>query len=260
MTTLYKQRIYCTTDSKWEYVWTETETPIVNCPTDSGHSVNANSVSVIDTLSNTEVKLQVEETPANQQKTGGKYQLLSEAFDCPGNTVTDYTFSFKYPISVLAGYIYSEASMQGDVSKIDIAKDTVIGIVTSDVNDGATGLNVNSTAIDNILAGQLVSVTDGVNASDYIVVSSVDTIGENISLSSPLVGPTGATGPAYASGSYVRVSVCFANVEFGPPGKYEIGTNTMGSSYVPAETTITFSYDNKTSTLKRPVFVMEIFY
>lgn len=43
MATFYKYRIYCDTDSKWEYIW-DTVEPTV-CPTNAGHTVNSNSVS-----------------------------------------------------------------------------------------------------------------------------------------------------------------------------------------------------------------------
>lgn len=43
MTTLYKYRIYCITDSKWEYKWNDV--PITTCPRNSEHDVNPNSIS-----------------------------------------------------------------------------------------------------------------------------------------------------------------------------------------------------------------------
>ena len=36
-------RIYCETDSKWEYLWSNSEP--TTCPTNAGHSVNSNSIS-----------------------------------------------------------------------------------------------------------------------------------------------------------------------------------------------------------------------
>ncbi len=43
MVLITKYRIYCTTDSKWEYIWNTTSP--TTCPTNGGHIVNANSVS-----------------------------------------------------------------------------------------------------------------------------------------------------------------------------------------------------------------------
>ncbi len=46
MSTFYK--IYCETDSKWEYEWGNT--PITVCPIDGGHAVNSNSVSDLEEI------------------------------------------------------------------------------------------------------------------------------------------------------------------------------------------------------------------
>ena len=41
----YKYRIYCETDSTWEYVFRTT--PPTVCPDDAGHTVNANSINLV---------------------------------------------------------------------------------------------------------------------------------------------------------------------------------------------------------------------
>jgi len=46
MSTFYK--IYCETDSKWEYEWGNT--PITVCPINGGHAVNSNSVSDLEEI------------------------------------------------------------------------------------------------------------------------------------------------------------------------------------------------------------------
>lgn len=44
---IFKYKIYCETDAKWEYVWLdENQAAPTTCPTDSGHTVTSNSVSI----------------------------------------------------------------------------------------------------------------------------------------------------------------------------------------------------------------------
>ena len=47
MTTVYRYKIYCNSDNKWEYKWDTSALSV--CPTDSGHDIN--SMSVMDELS-----------------------------------------------------------------------------------------------------------------------------------------------------------------------------------------------------------------
>ena len=39
--TVYYYKLYCETDSKWEYVWSET--PPTQCPTNTAHTIDADS-------------------------------------------------------------------------------------------------------------------------------------------------------------------------------------------------------------------------
>jgi hypothetical protein len=51
MADLYKYRIKCTTDDKYEYVWLDdAATAPTTCPIDTGHAVDVSSVSIVDTL------------------------------------------------------------------------------------------------------------------------------------------------------------------------------------------------------------------
>ena len=46
---LYKYRIYCVTDSKYEYVWLDSEASApTTCPTDTGHTVDNSNVIIVE--------------------------------------------------------------------------------------------------------------------------------------------------------------------------------------------------------------------
>ena len=55
MSTFY--RIYCETDSKWEYAWDDA--PITTCPENVGHTVNSNSISDIEPEFNEDFTLNI---------------------------------------------------------------------------------------------------------------------------------------------------------------------------------------------------------
>ena len=56
--TLYKYRVWCEADSKWEYVWLEegASEPSV-CPVNTGHAITTNKTSVVETNKDDEVAI-----------------------------------------------------------------------------------------------------------------------------------------------------------------------------------------------------------
>lgn len=51
MSTIYKYKVYCQTDSKWEHwLLSDTEAAPTTCPTNTGHTIDSSSVSVVEIL------------------------------------------------------------------------------------------------------------------------------------------------------------------------------------------------------------------
>jgi len=54
----YKYRLYCNTDTKWEYIWNDVDPGvtvahgITECPTNGVHTINSNSIKMIDLVEN----------------------------------------------------------------------------------------------------------------------------------------------------------------------------------------------------------------
>jgi len=94
ITTLYKYRIYCTTNSQWEYIY-NTSAPST-CPINVGHTVNASSVSILDqiaaiSITNTDSPYSVTQNSILCNTTSGNIILnLPKAERC-----TDMQFVFK---------------------------------------------------------------------------------------------------------------------------------------------------------------------
>jgi hypothetical protein len=255
MTTLYKWRIYCDTEQAWKYVWTENDTVGPStCPENTNHAVASNSTSQIDELKPNAVEILEEATPVGAIPTGGFFQLISRAFDCPGNTTTSSLIQYPHPISIMGGFLNTVESMVGDIVTITAAEGITVGALTSGVNINDTVINVSPTVLANVVTGRRVSLTDGTNTTDYITVISKNTVAGTITL---------RTGSPYAfsAGGLIRFQIVYCDsVELGSPGKYEMGTTKIGGTYVLPNIPILVKYTNNGSTTKRPSFIITLLY
>ena len=92
--TVYKYRIYCTTETNWVYLY-DTVAPTV-CPTSGGHSVNSNSVTLIDqfdvtNIINTDSPYSIKQNSAFCDTTSGAIVInLPKTARCP-----DTVYLFK---------------------------------------------------------------------------------------------------------------------------------------------------------------------
>lgn len=254
MTTLHKFRIYRETDSKWEYIWKEEDAVPVTCPANTVHDVNLDSASKVDILQPNITLIDSERTPLGQLPTGRNYRLITKAFDAPANQTTTTQFSFKYPVSIHAAQLTTEAKQRGDIVSVEGGKDTVIGVLTDAVALNDTEIPVSPTVIANLQVGRHVSLTDGVNTTPYIAVVSINTNTNVITLDT-------GTPYAFVGGSFVRMTVYLAQeVEIGHPGDYKLGSRTQGATYIPANTVQTVTYVNTTADAKRVCIVIETTY
>lgn len=256
MTTVYKWKIYCTTEDAFIEGWSETE--IKTCPNDTAHTVNPDSVSKVDQVSPNTVSIIQGAPPTGSLSTtpvGGFYRILGKAFDCPVSTTTDNTFSFPYPVAVTGAYIPVSSDMKGDILNVYAAQNVNVGVLTAGVAASATVIPVSLTVIQNVFIGRKVRITDGVNTTDFIEVISKNTNTNEITLA------TGITF-AFAAGSLVKLCIHYVkDMEFSEPGMYKIGVSNVNGTYIPTNIPITLSYTNNSAlVVKRPALMMELLY
>ena len=60
-------RLFCISDNKFEYTW-NTEEPTL-CPTDTSHTIDTSSITVVNVLENETIKIREESIP-----TGGNFR------------------------------------------------------------------------------------------------------------------------------------------------------------------------------------------
>jgi hypothetical protein len=249
MTSVNKYRIYCNAEATWKYSWATD--PITKCPLDTTHSVNPDSVSLVDSIEANEVIICEEKT-----KTGGHYQCISKTLTVEAGQMNSLTYSYPYPVSIICGNMNVDETQVGDCICIKLAPDTVIGAITQDilVDDGI--VYVDETSIANLFNGCLATFTDGVNTSTEVVVYEVDTNAGSIK-----VTPAVDKAFSLSSPTYVRRTIKYANqVQIGRPGSVSIGRNLIGGSYIPANVPIQLCYKNNSNQTQVAVFHIELLY
>lgn len=87
MEVVYKHKIYCETDSKWEYKLSESETLLTACPTNAGHTVTTGSSNIDSSIKPTDTRAQ------KIMETGGPDSIYV-GFQFTANTTT-YTHDEK---------------------------------------------------------------------------------------------------------------------------------------------------------------------
>ncbi len=252
MIKIYKKRIYCQTDSKWEYKLSVENEDNLTCPVDKNHKVNKNSISLVEIYEENKIKIETENIPFKSQGTKGRYQMKSKAFDCPAKACIDYTWNYSYPISIISGYLTTTESMHGDTITIDFYKKESDGILEKSTSKDDKSIFVNEAFTKNINIGNYIKIFTNTDSTDYIHINKIN---DNELLLDTQIDFK------FEKGTCIKYIVRFCEIEVGSAGKYDIGANNLNTLYLPVDTNIIFSYDNKSITLqKRPVFYLEFFY
>ncbi len=278
MTTLYKYRIYCITDSKYEYIWAETEP--TTCPTNTAHTIDSNSITIVETREPEEIKIKEEITP-----TGAHFAATTIKINAIQNTITSSTISFPFPISALSIEFVTTTDHYEDIINMVTGKDTIIGNIVANVSpatawtsqnytEGQTvtynskvytcilntvsnevptdttywqhGLRVpvSQSVIDNTSIGYFIKLDDLTNNDDTERIIKIDTTNNYIYVE---INPTNSY--LAATPTYIRQSVyTIRNYDIGPAWEHEIGASKIGGSYIPANVLVTIEYDNKSVT------------
>lgn len=293
MTTLYKYRIYCTTEGKYEYQWSESVP--TTCPTNTAHTIDATKITIVDSLDPNEVKIQEEATP-----TGGHFQIATMKVNALKNATSMATLSWPYPISALSmRYVSSgdaNTGHKGDIINVIVGKNTIIGAIGAAVtpasawtsqnytsgsvvtNNGRVytcildtvsneeppnatywqhgyALTVTTTVTENTAVGFSLNLFDGVNTDDMGRVIKVDTTNSKVYMEN---NPTNTFSPL--SPTYVRQCVhMIKDFEIGEAFEHVIGESKIGASYVPTDVVITLEYTNKSTTYDKE-FIGEVEY
>ncbi|MBA42966.1 MAG: hypothetical protein CMF62_03020 [Magnetococcales bacterium] len=252
---LIKYRIYCETDSKWEFVWREeNQSQPTTCPVDTNHNINSSSVAIVDERS--ELKVQIQEEKIT---TGGHFRLEDYTFTCLGNQTTFFEFSIPTPSSVLSYKLVVQPNMGGDEFGGIVGPDTIIGAIGSPVGTSDTTFTVTNTVIENAFLGASCNLFDGTNTDEVGFIIGIDSENSTITVQNT---PSNTYSPL--TPTYVRIGVKMANdikLPYLPNGGYmEVGQSKIGASHLPANTITRVRYKNNTSETKECHVLYEYLY
>jgi hypothetical protein len=252
MTEVNQYKIYCTTDSKWEYMWGVT--PPTTCPTNTAHSVDLSSVSVAYVVEEKTVVIQEEETP-----TGGHFAAETIVIDAGNFETKVQDLSWPIPINVLEIIVHPTSGMENDTISVDIAPNTTVGVLTATGATGTTQHYVSSTVTDNIKVGYHCCLAGHTGAMAMLGrVLEVNSASGYISTEFAISGPHDFA-PALTA---VQQDI-FMMYEHELPVSavpFPVGGSKIGSSYIPANTTIRCTYKNSSTGSKHFVATVEYLY
>lgn len=237
MPNLYKYRYTCSTEGEYIYEWREESEGVpTQCKNDPAHSIDASSITIIETQEDNEFKIQEEEI-----KTGGHFQTRMFKLTASPNGWTELDLTWDHPVSILDAEFITTSDMTDDELQVVIAPNTIIGAITAAVSSSDTILTVQQSVIDNIQVGYGVNITDLTNSDDLGVVTAIDKVNLQITVS---VAATQSFSPA--TPTYVRMSPYMAREYIiGHAGRYTIGQGKIGGSYLPAGKIMRIRYNNK---------------
>jgi hypothetical protein len=283
MTTVNQYRVYCTTDSKYVTIWDTTEP--TTCPENNGHSIDTNATTILDTIADTTVTIQEEQTP-----TQGHFAARTIKVNATKNTVTQSNIWWDYPISALMMDFITGAAHTGDCISAYIGQNTTTGALTANLSPASAwtsqnytagqtvtytaptygarvytcildtvssevptdttywrhGLecSVSSTVTSNIQLGYFLKFTDLTNSDEFLKVIHIDTSNNKVYVDTNVTNSYLAATPTYAQQTVAVIK----DYEIGEPWEHSIGDSKIGGTWLPKDTIISVSYDNKSAT------------
>lgn len=249
--TLHKYRVYCITEAQNVYTWREEGDAPTVCPNDPAHTINPNSISVLEEVSPNNLLIAQEKTI-----TGGNYRLETyrHSINAGPNVITTGQLSWPINISLIALKFFTTIDHESDIFRIYEKSD--VGSVTADVTPADTVIAVDQAVIDALAIGYHVELDDGTNIDDLGRVIAIDTTNNTITVEKAAVNSFLAS-----QSPVVRVfKKLVEKYEIGPAGKYTLLENRSVAQYLTANTILYIEYKNKSSTAKKLVFECEYLY
>lgn len=237
MTTVYYYKIWCVTENDYIFKWT-TE-PLTECPNDAGHTVDLNSVILVNTISENIVEI--------KQPTDGYFMVEDYEFvipsGTPGNVSTiDYTMDDTILLWVTSFDCTAETF--GDKFDVIVNPDTTIGVLTTTVNVSDTVLNVNSTATANAVRGMYLTLDNGVDTQNVGKIMNIDADAGTLTVKTPSTF-------TFAPGSLVKLNFYMAkNIVLNSLNKQNAGEKGFSGKEIPVGTVLRMNYTNNNGLAK----------
>jgi hypothetical protein len=239
---VYQYQIYCNTEAGHVSGWTKTVP--TTCFNNNAHSVNLNSVQIVDVIQNSEVTLKQDTIYIARTPFIEPIDILQTA---PESTQTvNYVFS---SLSSMYGFsIYSDTSNIGDRITVAPNENTQIGLIASPITANDTTIYPPAAFFLYGSVGFTLVVSDGTNTDDLGMVKTINKDNGSVVVQNAAVHnfATNNTGTLM---SYYTTK----NFRIGCAGKLDFFSDIFGGTPVPAGTSVNFIYENTSTTVTKDI-------
>ncbi len=231
--TVYKYKIYCTTEAKYVEGWGSIEP--TTCYNNTAHSVNLNSVQQLETVKNSQVK--VIEDSANIAR---NVKIVTIDFvDVPAGGTQTKTYTFDIVTSMYSYKFATDDTNKGDEITIAVNPNTVLGLITANVSAGNTFIYAPAAMFLYGWPGFNVYLSNGTNLDDLGEIRSINRVAGTITVQTAAVHNFSSTNTVMMM-TYFNMK----NLKIGPPQMYAFGEDVIGGAAVPVGTVVHFTYKN----------------
>jgi len=238
MPNLYRYRVWCNTDSQWEYNWREeSEGPQTTCPVNTAHPIDASKTSYVETVLDAQVEIKEENISGSgkYQANGWKMSIIVDPVNWQSKDI-----SFPFDIYLYSAEFQTSTNQNGDEIAFWIGPDTNLGDITADIAIGNTVINVPQSTIDNAKIGGVVKVNDGVNINDMGRILLIDKDNKKLTMETAATNIFLSATPTKIEHTLQMIRSYFVDNDH----RYQFGLSKIGGSRIPANTILQARYLN----------------
>lgn len=253
--TLNSYKLFCITEGVEVFTYGYQEAPPTVCPHDMTHSIDTNTIEVVNTYTIPGMFILVDKTQTGGNfLTYGKTAVFSST--TPG-TVQEYTISsLPFPVRVMSLIVNPGDENFLDSFNLYASPNTPIGTTTAAITAGSNTILVSATAYNALKIGYLVKIVQVPLMEEFSHMLDKAVVGSDyqITVSSNAVN-------SYSAGAVVMMSVprvLFFKIKSASPIIFS--GKAPGTSLVPANMNAMFRYTNNNGIAKTLNMVFDVFY
>jgi len=247
MSDIFYYRLYCSTEDKLVYYWGES--PPLHCPNNSQHNIDNSSITILDSRS--QQNINIIQIPAGL--TNENYRAEGQSITILPQSIFTKDYSWPYNIGIMNINLLSEIQNEGDIINGYVAPNTIIGYIINNINQGDTTFNVNSSVVQYLKIGHLITISDGVQVINIGECIAIDNVNNTFStlIPSPI---------SLSLGSYVQMTIHnLINLYLGKDS-IMLANKNLGASVIPKGIVARISYTNNSNISKTFKFMYEYLY
>jgi hypothetical protein len=233
MSTTSKYRLFCVTENANVSGWGDA-TPTV-CYNNNTHTINENSIQVIQTVASNEVTIKEDSIIVNRNaRIEGIYFTNVASY-----VSQEISYVFQYPTSMYSYTFSVDDTNKDDEITIAINENTTMGLITGSLSVGATVIGAPIALLLYGQVGMSLILADGTNTDDVGFILSIDQEAETVTVSIPTTHSFSSANTLVKMTYYAMRDLRLSNA-----GVYKWFDDVIGGSPPPIGTVVKFRYKN----------------